>query len=63
MYGLRALRESKGLSMEDVAKAVGVSRIAVLKWEKGMSVPNSRYIQKLAQVLDCPLEDVLSLLV
>jgi len=34
---IKALREAKGLSQQTVANKVGVSRVAVTKWESGMT--------------------------
>ena len=36
---IRALRRRAGLSQEELAETVGVSRQAVSKWESGASVP------------------------
>lgn len=44
---LRQLRESKGLSQGDVAKAIGVSRPAYVSYETGKSRP-TRTVQQLA---------------
>ena len=61
MNNLKALREAKGLTQEDVAKVVGVSRVAVLKWENHQSIPNAKYVPKLAQLLKCSVDDILRL--
>ena len=44
---LIVLRKNKGLTQDDFAKAVGVSRQAVYKWENGTSYPE---IQKLIEI-------------
>ena len=36
---LKALREAKGLSQEEVAKALGIGRVTYLKYESGESRP------------------------
>lgn len=36
---LRRIRESRGLSTEDVASAVGVTQSAVSRWERGERIP------------------------
>ena len=39
------------LSVADVAKHVGVSRETVYNWEKGKSVPEVKYLNKLSEIL------------
>ena len=47
---LQRLRKAQGLSQEDLAGWVGVSRQAVSKWETGESSPE---IDKVIQISDC----------
>ena len=44
---IRALRESKGLSQDQLAKEIGVDRTTIVKYESGGSKP-TRSLQKLA---------------
>ena len=37
---LKELREEKGLSIKMLAKELGVSDVAIGRWEKGLRVPN-----------------------
>ena len=37
---LQQLRKSKGLTQEELAQAIYVSRTAVSKWESGRGYPN-----------------------
>ena len=37
---IQALRKAKGISQEELAEHVGVSRQAVSKWESGQSTPD-----------------------
>ena len=37
---LRALRKAKGLSQENLAKQLGISRQAISKWESNLSQPD-----------------------
>jgi DNA-binding transcriptional regulator YiaG len=44
---LRALREAAGLSEADVARVLGVSSVAVSRYERGQRTPrNARVVQK-----------------
>jgi transcriptional regulator with XRE-family HTH domain len=48
---LRRLRETAGLSLEQVARAVGVSRQSAWYWERGRSRPGRANIAALARAL------------
>ena len=50
------LRTACGLSQNQLAKAMEVSRQAVSKWETGQSVPDSTKMIHLAEVLDTDIE-------
>ena len=50
------LRTVCGLSQNQLAKAMEVSRQAVSKWETGQSVPDSAKMIHLAEVLDTDIE-------
>lgn len=45
---IKRLREQRGLTQEELAKAVGMSRPAVTQWETGWSQPRMGTIEKLA---------------
>ena len=47
------LRKIKGLTQDEFASAVGVSRQAVYKWESGQSYPE---VQKLIEIKKAQLE-------
>lgn len=49
---LRNLRRSKGLSQDEFAIKLNVVRQTVSKWEKGLSVPDSEMLIRLADELD-----------
>ena len=60
---LQELRKSKGLTQEELAEAIFVSRTAVSKWESGRGYPNidslkelSRYFSVTIDELICPDE-------
>jgi len=56
---VRKLRIEKGLSQEALADRLHVVRQTVSKWEKGFSVPDADLLQRLADVFDVPLEELL----
>ena len=46
------LRRQRGMSQEQLAFALDVSRQTVSKWENGISVPDAEMLIKIAEVLD-----------
>jgi AbrB family looped-hinge helix DNA binding protein len=55
---LRFLRNRNGLSQEEVAEKIGVSRQAVAKWENGDSLPDILKCEALADLYDVSLNDL-----
>lgn len=49
---LKNLREAKGLSQNELAIKLNVVRQTISKWEKGLSVPDSEMLIRIAQELD-----------
>lgn len=52
---LKALRKRKGITQEELATRLNVVRQTVSKWEKGLSVPDSELLIKLAEILEVPI--------
>lgn len=53
------LRKAKGLTQKDLADRLGVSDKAVSRWETGRNYPDIETLQRLAQVLEVSLEELL----
>ena len=49
---IKKLRTARGLSQEELAIKINVVRQTVSKWEKGLSVPDSQMLIKLAEELN-----------
>ncbi|WP_328757491.1 helix-turn-helix transcriptional regulator [Streptomyces sp. NBC_00271] len=47
----RALREAAGLTQEDIAEALGVTRAAVGHWETGARSPRGRLLTEYVDVI------------
>ena len=47
---LRELRKQKGLTQEELAEAIYVSRTAISKWESGRGYPNIDSLKAIARV-------------
>lgn len=59
MNSLADMRRRLKLRQIDVAKALGVTRIAVHNWENGKAYPSASKLIKLAEVLNCDVMDIL----
>ena len=56
---LVTLRKQKGLTQETVADRLHVVRQTVSKWEKGLSVPDADALQRLAELYEVPVSQLL----
>ncbi len=54
-----SLRTQKGMSQEDLAKRVFVTRQAVSRWETGETVPNTETLKLLSKELDVSINTLL----
>lgn len=59
---LRELRLKKGLSQEAFAFEVGIHRTYVSQLERGLKSPSLKTIQKIGQVLDISLSELMVLI-
>ena len=57
---LQQLRKQKGLTQEQLAERLFVSRTAVSKWESGRGFPNIDSLKAISQVFSVKLDDLLS---
>ena len=56
---IKNLRKQKGYTQETLAQALNIVRQTVSKWEKGYSVPDADMLEKLAEVFEVPVADLL----
>lgn len=56
---LRELRKQNGLSQEELADRLGVSRQAVSKWENGSGYPELDKLMTLCTLFHCSMDDLL----
>ena len=54
------LRKKKGLSQDELAFAIGVSRQTIYTWEAGLNYPNIVMVKKIADVLEVTTDDLLN---
>ncbi|MBR3258252.1 MAG: helix-turn-helix domain-containing protein [Eggerthellaceae bacterium] len=57
---LVALRKYKGMSQEDLAAAIGVSRQTLSKYETGESVPDIERTQAIARVFGTSIDELVT---
>lgn len=56
---IQALRKSKNLSQVSLAKAVGVSNVAISQWERSETEPNGDNLLSLSTALECAPDYIL----
>lgn len=57
---LQELRKQKGLTQEELAEAVYVSRTAVSKWESGRGYPNIDSLKAISKFFSITIDELLS---
>ncbi len=56
---IRAARERLGITQEQLAIALGVSRITVNRWENGSRLPSILVLAKIAELVGCSVKELL----
>ena len=57
---LQELRKNKGLTQEELAEILYVSRTAVSKWESGRGYPNIDSLKEISKFFEVSIDDLLS---
>lgn len=57
---LQALRKNRGLTQEELAESIFVSRTAISKWESGRGYPNIDSLKELSSFFSVSIDDLLS---
>lgn len=57
---LQMLRKNKGLTQEELADALYVSRTAISKWESGRGYPNIASLKEMAKYFSVTIDELLS---
>lgn len=58
MLQLRSKRIEKGMTQQELANAVGITRAVICNYENGLWSPRRNTIEKIALVLDCPVGEL-----
>lgn len=57
---LQELRKNKGLTQEELAEALYVSRTAISKWESGRGYPNIDSLKEISKFFSVTIDELLS---
>lgn len=57
---LQELRKNRGLTQEELAEALYVSRTAISKWESGRGYPNIDSLKEISKFFSVSIDDLLS---
>lgn len=56
---IKELRVQAGMKQIELAMKIGVSQGAVSQWEKGYTMPKADLLPKIAQILNCTIDELL----
>lgn len=56
---MRAMRVNKGLTQEQLAKMLGVTKATVTNWEKGRSSIDATTFLTLCSIYECSTDDII----
>lgn len=56
--GIRARRQAAGLTLEELAAAVGCTLQAVSCWERGATLPTADRLPAIAEALGCSIDEL-----
>ena len=57
---LQELRKSKGMTQEELAEVLYVSRTAISKWESGRGTPSIESLKQISAFFSVSIDDLLS---
>ena len=56
---IRSRRMSLNMTQSELSGVLGVSRSALAMWETGKSLPRAELLPKIAQILNCSVDELL----
>lgn len=56
---IRMARKRKGFTQTQLAKASGVHRTSIARYEAGIREPGAKSLRKLAETLQVPIDDLI----
>ena len=59
MIKIREMRKMRGMTVKELASAVGIKEVSVYRYERGMRIPTVDIALKFADALGCSINDLL----
>lgn len=59
MTNIKRLRDKRGMTQDELAAHLNVSRSTVAMWETNKNIPPTKILLKLAAALGCTIDDLL----
>jgi transcriptional regulator with XRE-family HTH domain len=57
---LKQILKTKGVKQNWLASRLGVSEVTVSNWVKEKSIPSQKHIEKLCEILNIPIKEMIS---
>lgn len=57
---LKELLKTKGIKQNWLASRLGVSEVTVSNWVKEKSVPSQKHLEKLSEILNIPIKELIN---
>ena len=57
---IKHFREKLNMTQETLANKLNVDQSAVTKWETGVAIPKANKLPKIAEVLECTIDELVS---
>lgn len=58
MNFIKQYRIKNGLTQDQLAMKIGVTRAAIAQWETGRSLPSARIACRIAEVIGCTIDEL-----
>lgn len=59
MNPIKKIRKERGLTQKQLSEMIMVNQSTVAMWETGKSLPRSNHLIRVAQVLECSVDELL----
>lgn len=58
LNSIKELRKKNKYTQKDISKLLNINRSTVTKWELGKSFPRADLLPKIAEILNCSIDDL-----